>query len=91
MGEFLKNALAAHVAKVFTHYILLAVSKSDNEDERTLREIFYLMGAEVADITYHEFLQIIVEAMLATLANRYSAVCDDVKDKVYTREIFCRD
>ena len=91
MVEFLKNALAAHVAMVFNHYILWDVSKSDNEDERTLREIFYLMGAEVADITYHESLQIIVEAMLATLANRYSAVCDDVKDKVYTRDIFCRD
>ena len=33
--------------------MLLAVSKRDNEDDRTPGELFYIMISEVADITYH--------------------------------------
>ena len=61
------DCLTAHVAMFFTRYMLLAVSKRDNEDDRTLGEVFYLMVSEVADITYHESMMIIVEAMLATV------------------------
>ena len=54
-----------------TRYMLLAVSKRDNEDDRTLGELFYIMISEVADITYHESMQIIVEAMLATVQEEF--------------------
>ena len=63
---------------VFTRYMLLAVSKRNNEDERTLGELFYLMIAEVADITYHESLQIIVEAMLATIQEEFHITDEQV-------------
>ena len=52
-------------------FMLLAVSKRDNEDDRTLGELFYIMISEVADITYHESMQIIVEAMLATVQEEF--------------------
>ena len=65
------DGLTAHVAMVFTRYMLLAVSKRDNEDDRTLGELFYIMISEVADITYHESMQIIVEAMLATVQEEF--------------------
>ena len=55
----------------FTRYMLLAVSNRDNEDDRTLGELFYLMVSEVADITYHESMMIIVEAMLATVQEEF--------------------
>ena len=51
--------------------MLLAVSKRNNEDDRTLGELFYLMVSEVADITYHESMMIIVEAMLATVQEEF--------------------
>jgi hypothetical protein len=73
------DGLTAHVAMVFTRYMLLAVSKRDNEDERTLGELFYLMIAEVADITYHESMQIIVEAMLATIQEEFHITDEQVK------------
>lgn len=65
------DGLTAHVALVFTRYMLLAVSKRDDEDERTLGELFYLMISEVADITFSQSLQIIVEAMLATVQEEF--------------------
>ena len=34
------------IAMVFTRYMLLAVSKRDNEDDRTLGELFYIMISE---------------------------------------------
>ena len=58
------DGLTAHVSMVFTRYMLLSVAKRDNEDDRTLGELFYLMVEEVAGMTYHESMQIIVEAML---------------------------
>ena len=72
------DGLTAHIAMVFTRYMLLAVSQRDNEDERTLGELFYLMIAEVADITYHESLQIIVEAMMATIQEEFHITDEQV-------------
>ncbi len=65
------DGLTAHVAMVFTRYMMLAVSKRDSEDERTLGELFYIMVSELADITYQESMQIIIEAMLAILQEEF--------------------
>ena len=73
------DGLTAHVAMVFTRYMLLAVSKRDNEDDRTLGELFYIMIAEVADMTYHEAMQIIVEAMLATVQEEFHITDEQVE------------
>ena len=59
--------------------MLLAVSKRDNEDDRTLGELFYLMVSEVADITYHESMMIIVEAMLATVQEEFHITDEQIE------------
>ena len=61
-----------------------AVSKRDNEDDRTLGELFYIMISEVADITYHESMQIIVEAMLATVQEVFH-IADDQLEAFYEK------
>ena len=43
--------------------MMLAVQKRDNEDERTLGELFYLAIDEMADISFSESMLIIIEAM----------------------------
>ena len=61
------DALTAHVAIVFTRYILVSLEQRCNADERTICELFYVLHDELADITYNESLCIIVEAMLESL------------------------
>ena len=46
---------------------LLAVLKRDEEDARTIGELFYLMVSEVADVTYQEAMLILATAMLTSL------------------------
>lgn len=69
----------------FYRYMLLAVAKRDNEDERTLGELFYLIIAEVADITFEESMQIIVNAMLSTMQEEFQVTTEQIA-KLY--EIF---
>ena len=37
------DALTAHVAIVFTRYMLLAMEQRQNEDQRTLGELFFFL------------------------------------------------
>jgi len=61
------DALTAHVAIVFTRYMLLAMEQRQHEDFRTLGELFFFLVDEMADITFARSMAILVEAMLASL------------------------
>lgn len=61
------DALTAHVAIVFTRYMLLALEQRKNEDQRTLGELFFYLIDEMADITFSRSLGIIMTAMIASL------------------------
>lgn len=58
------DALTAHVAIVFTRYLMIAMEQRRNEDNRTLGEIFFFFTDELADITFGESFQIILTAMI---------------------------
>ena len=58
------DALTAHVAIVFTRYLMIAMEQRCAEDDRTLGEIFYYFTDELADITFGESFQIILTAMM---------------------------
>lgn len=75
------DGLTAHVA-----FMLLSVGKRDKEDERTLGELFYLMIEEVADITFEELLQILVNAILNTMREEFH-VTDEQIESLYERFI----
>lgn len=61
------DALTAHVAIVFTRYMLLALEQRKSEDQRTLGELFYYMVDEMADITFTRSLYILMDAFMASL------------------------
>ncbi|MCD5437317.1 transposase, partial [Lactobacillus delbrueckii subsp. lactis] len=56
------DALTTHTAFVFLRYMFMSVEKRDDEDDRTIGELFYCMVDELADITFNHSLQILVEA-----------------------------
>ena len=61
------DALTAHVAIVFTRYMLFAMEQRQNEDQRTLGELFFLLVDEMADITFNRSLGILMAALMASL------------------------
>ena len=61
------DALTAHVAIVFTRYMLLAMEQRQNEDQRTLGELFFFLVDEMADITFSRSLAILMATLMAIL------------------------
>lgn len=61
------DALTAHVAIVFTRYMLLAMEQRQNEDFRTIGEMFFYLVDEMADITFARSINILMTAMIASL------------------------
>ena len=61
------DALTAHTAIVFTRYMLLAMEQRQNEDQRTLGELFFFLVDEMADITFCRSLSILMDALKASL------------------------
>lgn len=67
--------------------MLLSVAKRNNEDERTLGELFYIMITEVADNqTYQESMQIIVETILAAVQEEFH-ITDEQAEGFYEKFI----
>ena len=65
------DALTAHVSLVFIRYMLLSLQQRNNSDDQTIGELFLLMIDELADITFGQALQLIVEIMLQMLRERF--------------------
>ena len=66
------DAMTAHVAVVFTRYMMLAVENRASSDKRTLGELFYLIADEMADINWMQAFQMLMNAFLSTLADKLS-------------------
>ena len=61
------DTLTAHVAIVFTRYLMIAIEQRRTEDNRTLGEIFFFFTDELMDITFGESFQIILTAMMESI------------------------
>ena len=82
------DTLTAHVAIVFTRYMLLALEQRKNVDQRTLGELFFCLIAEMSDITFSRSLGIIMSAMIASLQELLKLSDDQLK--VFTADFEAR-
>ena len=58
------DALTAHVAIVFTRYMMLSVAQRKNEDDKTICELFFCLMDELDDITFSQSMRIIIDALM---------------------------
>lgn len=73
------DALTAHVSIVFTRYMLLALTGRQNQDLRTMGEIFFFLYDEMADITFAHAFEIILQAMLEAIDKHFSVTDEQLE------------
>lgn len=72
------DAMTAHVAIVFTRYMMLAVENRQEIDARSLGEIFFYLSDELADITWIQALHLLMQTFVNTLADKFSLSEDEL-------------
>ena len=55
------DAMTAYTAVVFTRYMMLAVSKRESEDPRSMGEIFMYCTDEIADVSFVQAFSMLME------------------------------
>ena len=67
MSSLSYDALTAHIAILLTWYMLIAMAQRQNEDQRTLGELFFFLVDEIADITFSRSLGILMDTLMVSL------------------------
>lgn len=71
------DAHTAHISMVFIQYMLISYQKRMDNDERSFGEIVYMFVDELADISFVESLQLIIEALFSAIMD-YLKLNDEV-------------
>lgn len=61
------DAMNAHVAIVFSRYMMLSVAQRENEDDKTICELCFCLLDEMEDITFSRSMCIIIDALMDTV------------------------
>ena len=56
----IRNAMTAHVAVLFTRYMLMAVEQRKSQDLRSIGELFYLTIDELPDLQFLDALHLVL-------------------------------
>ena len=67
------DAFTCHLSIVCVRYMILSVSHRASTDDRTVGELFWLLTAEAAQISYSKTLALILNALLDTVKEFFSA------------------
>ena len=66
------DALTAYVSVVFVRYMFLSYEKRNDEDDRTLGELMFLIYDEMQDITFNHSMAIITQALFDAVTEMLS-------------------
>lgn len=72
------DAMTAHVAIIFTRYMMLAVENRQETDTRSLGEIFFYLSDELADISWIQAFHLLMQTFINTLTNKFSLSEDEL-------------
>ena len=61
------DAMNAHVAIVFSRYMMLSVARRENMDDKTICELCFCLLDEMEDITFSRSMHIIIDALMDTV------------------------
>ena len=62
------DAMTAHTAVVFTRYMMLSLESRESNDIRSLGELFVYISDEMADVTWLQALQMLLQLFRSTLS-----------------------
>lgn len=80
------DALVAHTTIVFTRYIMLALSAREEEDPKTIGQLFYLCCDEMEDIRFAQAIMLIIDLLKSTLSQE--PVLSEVRIQSIIDELF---
>ena len=63
------DAITAHTAVVFTRYMLLSLENRESNDNRSLGELFLYFSDEMADITWIQAFQMLLQMFRSVLCD----------------------
>nr|WP_246516421.1 hypothetical protein [Salicibibacter cibarius] len=73
------DVLTAHTSIVFLRYMMLAVSSREEEDPRTIGQLFFMCCDEVEDLRFSEALLMILEVLGSMLTEEYILTDEQVQ------------
>ena len=82
------DALTCHLAIVCVRYMILSVCQRASTDDRTIGELFWLIAAEAAEISFNNTLALILEALLDTVREFFAV--SEVQMEVFTQRFLTK-
>ena len=70
------DAMTAHIAVVFTRYMMLSLESRESNDNRSLGELFLYFSDEMSDITWIQAFQMLLQ-MFGTMLTENTELPDE--------------
>lgn len=70
------DAMTAHTAVVFTRYVMISLESRESSDTRSIGELFLHFSDEMADITWIQAFQMLLQ-MFRTILTDYTELSDE--------------